>query len=221
MDLPQRPSSSLFDVFLRLRPSNAGNARFLSVEEGEGHPTHITIKPPTHDNRKRAVERFAFTQVFEEDARQMDLFKGTGVVPMIEGVMGAPGHHGRDGLLATLGCTGSGKVRQTWAGKIKRMLIQPQSHTILGTKTQRGLVQMALDVVYQTVEEQLVQSFYGAPAFSSLATADVSEAQMFTATAYLDSLYGDNQSERFPTSRAQTPMQVSPFDSYPQESLSD
>jgi hypothetical protein len=112
MDLPQRPSSSLFDVFLRLRPSNAGNARFLSVEEGEGHPTHITIKPPTHDNRKRAVERFAFTQVFEEDARQMDLFKGTGVVPMIEGVMGAPGHHGRDGLLATLGCTGSGKVRQ-------------------------------------------------------------------------------------------------------------
>jgi hypothetical protein len=101
------------------------------------------------------------------------------------------------------------------------MLMRPQSHTILGTKTQRGLVQMALDVVYQTVEEQLVQSFYGAPAFSSLATADVSEAQMFTATAYLDSLYGDNQSERFPTSRAQTPMQVSPFDSYLQESLSD
>jgi hypothetical protein len=97
----------------------------------------------------------------------------------------------------------------------------PQSHTILGTKTQRGLVQMALDVVYQTVEEQLVQSFYGAPAFSSLATADVSEAQMFTATAYLDSLYGDNQSERFPTSRAQTPMQVSLLDSYLQESLSD
>jgi hypothetical protein len=30
---------------------------------------------------------------------------------MIEGVMGAPGHHGRDGLLATLGVTGSGKVR--------------------------------------------------------------------------------------------------------------
>jgi hypothetical protein len=89
--------------------------------------------------------------------------------------------------------------------------MHPQSHTILGTKTQRGLVQMALDVVYQTCEEQLVQSFYGAPAFSSLATADVSEAQMFTATAYLDSLYGDNQSERFPSSRAQTPMQVSPL----------
>lgn len=67
---------------------------------------------------------------------------------------------------------------------------------------------MALDVLFQTTRDQLVQSFYGAPAFSSLAAADVSEAHMFTATAYLDSMYGDNQSERFP-SRAQTPMPVS------------
>ncbi|KNG49665.1 kinesin family protein [Stemphylium lycopersici] len=192
METPSRPSSSLFDVFLRLRPSSSASARFLTVEESEqSHPTHITIQPPanSNDKRKRAVERFAFTQVFEEDARQVDLFKGTGIVPMIEGVMGAPEHHGRDGLFATLGCSGSGK-----------------SHTILGTKTQRGLVQMTLDVIYQTCEEQLVQSFYGAPAFSSLATADVSDAQMYTATAYLDTMFGDNQSERFP-SRAQTPMQ--------------
>jgi hypothetical protein len=67
---------------------------------------------------------------------------------------------------------------------------------------------MSLDVLFQSCEEQLVQSFYGAPAFTSLAAADVSEAHMFTATAFLDSLYGDNQSERFP-SRAQTPMPVS------------
>ena len=37
----------------------------------------------------------------------MDIFKGAGVVPLIEGVVG----EGRDGLLATLGVTGSGKVR--------------------------------------------------------------------------------------------------------------
>jgi hypothetical protein len=120
MEPPPRPSSALFDVFLRLRPSSAGNARFLSVEEGENHPTHITIRPPTHDNRKRAVERFAFTHVFEENARQMDLFQGSGLVQMIEGVMGAPGHHGRDGLLATLGCTGSGKVRPPCLGRRSR-----------------------------------------------------------------------------------------------------
>jgi hypothetical protein len=113
MDAPPRPSSSLFDVFLRLRPSNSTNARFLTVEESErDHPTHITIQPPTNtnDKRKRAVERFAFTRVFEEDAQQMHLFKGTGIVQMIEGVMGEPGHRGRDGLFATLGCSGSGKV---------------------------------------------------------------------------------------------------------------
>jgi hypothetical protein len=83
-----------------------------------------------------------------------------------------------------------------------------QSHTILGTKSQRGLVQMTLSVLYQSCENQLVQSIYGAPAFSSLAQADVSEANMFTATAFLDSMYADNQSERFP-SRANTPLPVS------------
>ena len=111
MEPPPRPSSALFDVYLRLRPSNSASPRFLTVEERHGsHPTHITVRPLVNDNRKRAVERFAFTQVFEEDARQMDVFKGTGIVPMIEGVTGAPGCHGRDGLLATLGVTGSGKV---------------------------------------------------------------------------------------------------------------
>lgn len=83
-----------------------------------------------------------------------------------------------------------------------------QSHTILGTKSQRGLVQMTLDALFQSCDEQLVQSFYGAPAFSSLAAADVSEANMFTASAYIDSMYGDNQSERF-ASRANTPAPVS------------
>jgi len=119
MDPPPRPSSALFDVYLRLRPSNSANPRFLTVEERhDSHPTHITVRPLVNDNRKRAVERFAFTQVFEEDARQMETFKGTGIVPMIEGVMGAPGRHGRDGLLATLGVTGSGKVHISVSMKV-------------------------------------------------------------------------------------------------------
>jgi hypothetical protein len=74
---------------------------------------------------------------------------------------------------------------------------------------------MSLDVLFQSCEEQLVQSFYGAPAFTSLDTVDVSEAHMYTATVFLDSLYGDNQSERFP-SRAQTPMPVSLSSSHSQ-----
>lgn len=68
-------------------------------------PTHITLNPPS-DSRKRAVEKFAFTKVFEEQAEQIDIFKGTGIVPLVEGVL----REGRDGLVATLGVTGSGKV---------------------------------------------------------------------------------------------------------------
>ena len=112
MEPPPRASTSLFEVYLRLRPSNAvGAERFLNVEQSDqSNPTHITIKPPSTDHRKRAVEKFAFTRVFEEDAAQLDIFKGAGVVPLIEGVLGTEGREGRDGLLATLGVTGSGKA---------------------------------------------------------------------------------------------------------------
>jgi hypothetical protein len=105
-------STSLFDVYLRLRPSLNGTPdRFLDVEapEFDCYPKHITIKPPANDFKKRAVEKFAFTRVFEETAQQLDLFHGTGALQLIEGVLGSDGKS-RDALLATLGVTGSGKV---------------------------------------------------------------------------------------------------------------
>ncbi|KAJ9645978.1 hypothetical protein H2199_003021 [Coniosporium tulheliwenetii] len=191
MDPPPKPSTALFDVYLRLRPSPApGAERFLDVEETEqGVPTYITIKPPATDHRKRAVEKFAFTKVFEEDAAQLDIFKSTGVLPLIDGVLGAEGREGRDGLLATLGVTGSGK-----------------SHTILGSKSQRGLIQMTLDALFQSTGALLVDPSNTPYVLPSLAISDVSEAQILPASAYLDSLYGDGQSERGISSRAQTPM---------------
>lgn len=113
MEKPSRPSNSLFEVYLRLRPSaGAGTERFLEVEHGEpSDPSHVTIKPPASDYRKRAVERFAFTRVFEEQATQLNIFEGTGVLPLLEGVLGSERKEGRDALIATLGMTGSGKVR--------------------------------------------------------------------------------------------------------------
>lgn len=114
-----RPSTALFDVFLRLRPSSAVTERFLDVERsgnddnGQGQeatPTHITIKPPSSDHRKRAIERFAFTRVFEEHVGQREVLESTGALALLEGVLGPTGREGRDGLLATLGVTGSGKV---------------------------------------------------------------------------------------------------------------
>lgn len=107
----QKPSTALFDVFLRLRPGQAERERFLDVEETpQDAPTHITIKPPANDKRKRAIERFAFTRVFEENAGQREIFETSGAVRLLEGVLGASGREGSDGLLATLGVTGSGKV---------------------------------------------------------------------------------------------------------------
>ena len=114
MDPPQKPGANLFQVYLRLRPTPATGStnaeRFLLVEEPEEDeaPTQITLNPP--NDRRRAVEKFAFTRVFEEDATQLDLFQGTRVLPLLEGVLSPHGGDGTDGLLATLGVTGSGKV---------------------------------------------------------------------------------------------------------------
>ena len=113
----KQSSSALFDVYLRLRPSTAvDRERFLDVEQLEPGqaPKHITIHPPANDNRKRAIEKFAFTTVFEEHVGQRELFERTGAVSLLEGVLGAKGREGRDGLLATLGVTGSGKVRSPY-----------------------------------------------------------------------------------------------------------
>jgi hypothetical protein len=126
MNPPPKPSSSqtsLFQVYLRLRPpitqQEATNAqrgeRYLNVEplspqdsndESKTRPTHITLQPP-NDSRKRAIEKFAFTKVFEENSKQLEVFENTGMASMVRGVLS----EGRDGLVATLGTTGSGKVR--------------------------------------------------------------------------------------------------------------
>lgn len=116
--------TSLFQVYLRLRPpiSQQNNVQpdrclivdppehnFKHAEDDQDAPlpaaTHITLQPPA-DSRKRAVERFGFTQVFDESASQLDVFRDTGMDDIIRGVL----LEGRDGLVATLGVTGSGKV---------------------------------------------------------------------------------------------------------------
>lgn len=114
--------ASLFQVYLRLRPPISSHPdgqppqaeRYLIPERRESSeivegitaaPTHITLQPP-NDSRKRTVERFGFTKVFEEDASQLDVFQDTGMESLLKGVL----QEGRDGLVATLGVTGSGKV---------------------------------------------------------------------------------------------------------------
>lgn len=113
MDATQKGSTSLFEVYLRLRPPYAaGTDKFLEVDapSTDDDRAYITIKPPVLDNRRRPVERFTFTKVFEEDASQLDVLDGTNLLSLLDGVLGTNGKIGRDALLATLGVTGSGKV---------------------------------------------------------------------------------------------------------------
>ncbi|KAJ5163560.1 uncharacterized protein N7500_005390 [Penicillium coprophilum] len=196
----KQPQASLFQVYLRLRPPMAQKPnetdRFLNVEPPEASQeeteivtpgsTHITLQPP-NDMRKRAVERFGFTKVFEEAASQLDVFHDTGMEPIIRGVL----KENRDGLVATLGVTGSGK-----------------SHTILGSKTERGMTQMALDVIFRSLEPTIKteDSSITPVMLASLAAADASEAQLFSAQTFLEAVYGEPNGR---TSRAQTPMSPS------------
>ncbi|KUM63286.1 hypothetical protein ACN42_g3822 [Penicillium freii] len=96
------PKPNESDRFLNVEPPEASQEETEIVPPGS---THVTLQPP-NDTRKRAIERFGFTKVFEEVASQLDVFHDTGMEPIIRGVL----KENRDGLVATLGVTGSGKV---------------------------------------------------------------------------------------------------------------
>ncbi|KAJ5887811.1 hypothetical protein N7495_007852 [Penicillium taxi] len=200
--LSKQPQTSLFQVYLRLRPpitnkrDESESERFLMVELPEISesdreiavpvPTHVTLQPPS-DSRKRAIEKFGFTKIFEEIASQLDVFHDTGMGSLVRGVL----KEGRDGLVATLGVTGSGK-----------------SHTILGSRSERGMTQMALDIIFRSLEPTLKteDNSISPMLLASLAASDTSEAQLFSAQTFLEAVYGDFNGR---SSRAQTPMSPS------------
>jgi hypothetical protein len=82
-----------------------------------------------------------------------------------------------------------------------------QSHTILGTKTQRGITQMSLDILFRSLANTIrsADNFEDPTLLASLSAADSSEAQLFSARNFIDSIYGD-PTERGRASRAHTPM---------------
>lgn len=79
---------------------------------------------------------------------------------------------------------------------------------MLGSKAQRGMTQMALDVLFKSLSTTVKspEDLSNPSLIASLGISDPSEAQIFSAKTYLEALFGDGQSERGRTSRAQTPM---------------
>lgn len=102
-------AARLFEVFLRLRPSSPqstiSESRFLATTPGHSC-VYVTPPPSAERSRSRAIEKFSFTRIFDEQSGQREVFEET-VLPLLEDAV----VRGRDGTLATLGVTGSGKVR--------------------------------------------------------------------------------------------------------------
>ncbi|KAG5922089.1 hypothetical protein E4U42_005607 [Claviceps africana] len=190
-----KPSShSLFEVYLRLRPppANANQTdRILNVEaplaHEKPHPSCITLNPPA--DRRRAIEKFSFTRVFEDTASQLDVFKCTEIPSLAEGVLAPQGGEGTDAVVATLGVTGSGKT-----------------HTILGSKSERGLTQLALDVVFRSIGSNTFEPTTMPSIMDSLQACDSSEATLSTATHFLETTFADSLGHSRAPSRATTPM---------------
>lgn len=93
-----------------------------------------------------------------------------------------------------------------------------QSHTILGSKSQRGLTQMTLDILFRSIGQNIRRPDHpDLPTdnglLASLQASDPAESQISSAITFLESIYGDGDRARLsraqtPMSRAQTPMMV-------------
>lgn len=86
-----------------------------------------------------------------------------------------------------------------------------QSHTILGSKSQRGLTQMSLDVIFKALEPTIKppDNSINPNLLASVAASDPCEAQFFAAQTFLEAVYGDPNADRGRNSRAQTPISSS------------
>ena len=160
-DRPKTPgpqssnTPTYFLVFLRLRPSSAHHpsftdVRFISPAPAAPGPSSssssnsIFISPPDRartttgngggNGARGTTDKYTFSKVFAESASQREVFTTT-ALPLVRDAI----QLGRDAMLATLGVTGSGKT-----------------HTILGNRHQRGIVQLSLDVILSSLAGKLV-----------------------------------------------------------------
>lgn len=83
-----------------------------------------------------------------------------------------------------------------------------QSHTILGSRTQRGLTQLALDVLFRSISSNILDPSTTTSLHATVAASDPSEAQVMSAQMFLDTMYGESTAPSRASSRAPTPAVV-------------
>jgi hypothetical protein len=84
---------------------------------------------------------------------------------------------------------------------------------MLGSKTQRGLTQLALDVIFRSIDASMVDCAENPSLEASITASDPSEASILAAPAFLETVYSDfaasaRASRTSRTSRATTPLVV-------------
>lgn len=81
---------------------------------------------------------------------------------------------------------------------------------MLGSRSQRGLIQLTLDVLFRSISKNLHQNISDPFFHESVAAVDSSEAQVISAQTFLETIFPDLTSVSR-ASRAQTPLAVCEF----------
>ena len=80
----------------------------------------------------------------------------------------------------------------------------------MGSRSQRGLTQLALDVLFHSIGPNMLDRASLPSVLESLQACDPSESALSTASHFLDSTYADPSGSSRANSRAPTPMIVRP-----------
>jgi Kinesin motor domain len=83
-----------------------------------------------------------------------------------------------------------------------------QTHTILGSRSQRGLTQLALDVIFRSLGRNILDCGSNPSLEHTINASDSSEATIYSAASFLETVYADPAAPSRASSRAPTPMIV-------------
>lgn len=85
-----------------------------------------------------------------------------------------------------------------------------QTHTILGSKSQRGLTQLAMDVLFRSIGPNMLDAATLPSTLDSLQSCDASEGSLSPANQYLETVFAPENHLFMSRSRAATPLNVGP-----------